>query len=905
MEFNAANVMAVVQTFIDLQSSLEKAEEMERAARDYLVFSVNQIGPNTFSNWIRNDVQEDSNYEGSVETNNIVTASWKYIHSKSAARPAHILNQKYNQRIQSDFAAVRNKTNGLRWLFTSKNKKTKAEDAFQDLEYLLNNEYGPMARNIAAQVQNGQKDISVNEAVEELSQNSNQYKQEISHALVEKSYKEPLVSNSSELISRMVKIQDQLRIAKSKSSEDSWKDKISKQAEQSRQRLAFHTLSKIPVDELKRETSNGIRLKPLKESGYSTVADICSTNVYQLSSINGISESSARELKRAADKYAKTISKSTKFKLSADDKNPEATALLSLIYKYKSFKKQLDSLNQSSHSDYEINQAIGQLKLVGNGVLWPFYSKQEKEKVRQAYNYLQPIAFSDYGRDVNRLAHMGEVQVSADEVWDDFQNEPVTYINILENICPDLLGDGDSLYGLPEDLAREIQDEAFFPDGLTCELRPYQTMGVKYILHQKRVLLGDEMGLGKTIQAIATMVSLKNTGATHFIVVCPASVLTNWFKEIHEKSKLRACIIHGSGKKKALKAWIKSGGVAVTTYEATKTFDLEDKFQYDLLIVDEAHYIKSAKAQRSQSVRELASKTDRLLFLSGTPLENKVDEMISLIEILQPKIANRIKGMAFMSTAPQFREAVAPVYYRRKRDSVLTELPEKEEIEEWCDLKPLEKDIYERSVMKKNFADMRRVSWNVDSLKNSSKADHLKDLVKQAADEKRKILVFSFFRSTIDKIANAYGSKCMGPINGSVPVKKRQEIIDKFEQAPAGTILLAQIQAGGTGLNIQSASVVILCEPQLKPSIENQAISRAYRMGQTRNVLVYRLLCSNSVDERMLERLKEKQRTFDAFADKSVAAETQEKEIDQSTINEIIQEEIDRINQEKEKIKSN
>lgn len=94
------------------------------------------------------------------------------------------------------------------------------------------------------------------------------------------------------------------------------------------------------------------------------------------------------------------------------------------------------------------------------------------------------------------------------------------------------------------------------------------------------------------------------------------------------------------------------------------------------------------------------------------------------------------------------------------------------------------------------------------------------------------------------------GKRCTNPINGSVTPQRRQEIIDEFDKAPAGTVLVAQIQSGGTGLNIQSASVVVLCEPQFKPSIENQAISRAYRMGQTRNVLVYRLLCEDTVDEK-------------------------------------------------------
>jgi SNF2 family DNA or RNA helicase len=131
-----------------------------------------------------------------------------------------------------------------------------------------------------------------------------------------------------------------------------------------------------------------------------------------------------------------------------------------------------------------------------------------------------------------------------------------------------------------------------------------------------------------------------------------------------------------------------------------------------------------------------------------------------------------------------------------------------------------------------------------------------------------------------------------------------KKVIDAFDKAPAGSVLLAQIQSGGTGLNIQSASVVVICEPQFKPSIENQAISRAYRMGQARNVLVYRLLCINTIDEKITELLEQKQNIFDAFADKSVAAEQNESrnvEVDDKKFGQLIEEEIKRINAEKAK----
>lgn len=379
------------------------------------------------------------------------------------------------------------------------------------------------------------------------------------------------------------------------------------------------------------------------------------------------------------------------------------------------------------------------------------------------------------------------------------------------------------------------------------------------------------------------------------MVVCPASVIENWCREIRKHSRLSVTKVHGAGRMDALRSWLQSGGAAVTTYETTGYFKLDNKFRFSMLIVDEAHYIKNPRASRTVNVKTIAEHAQRILFMTGTALENKVDEMIELISILQPAIASQLRGMASLSSAPQFRKKVAPVYYRRKREDVLTELPELIENQEWCTLRPEEEAIYENAVLGKHYNDARRVSWNVDDLRDSSKASRMVELIEEAESEGRKVIVFSFFLETIRKISLLLGSRCTDPINGSVSPQRRQEIIDEFDRAPAGTVLLAQIQAGGTGLNIQSASVVILCEPQFKPSIENQAISRAYRMGQTRNVLVYRLLCQDTVDERIMELLEEKQAAFDAFADRSEAAK-ESLELDAKTFGNIIKEEIDRIN---------
>ena len=660
-------------------------------------------------------------------------------------------------------------------------------------------------------------------------------------------------------------------------------------------------LKEIPIEEINRDRK-GIRVKALRENGFTNYADVFTASMYQISAIRGISEDGAYRIKHIVSDVADTAAKTTKLKLSADNRTPYTTKLVMAVSKYQRAKQiSSESAKLYYQNKEEIEMELENIQVATGFFRWIFASSEKKQRAIESYDQLQKKINSKYGEKIYSLENENRNldQISDEEAWDEFQKQPIRFTNILENTVPGMLGNQDSVYGLPKQLAREVQDECFFPDGLLCELRRYQEWGVKYILHQGKVLLGDEMGLGKTIQAIATMVSLKNTGATHFVVLCPASVIINWCREVQKFSKLRAIKVHGSGRNAALQEWIKTGGVAVTTYETTSYFELPDKFRYSLLVVDEAHYIKNPDACRSINTKRLSIYADRLLFMTGTALENKVEEMTSLIEILQPEIAKEVQGMKMLSSAPQFREKVAPVYYRRKREDVLTELPELLENEEWCQLGLEEELEYENTILSSgnNFNAVRRVSWNVSDLRKSSKATRMLEIIEQAKEEGRKVIVFSFYLDVIEKISSLLGNQCTEPINGSVTPVRRQEIIDEFDNAPTGKVLVSQIIAGGTGLNIQSASVVIFCEPQLKPSIENQAISRAYRMGQARNVLVYRLLCDNTIDERIMEMLAEKQAVFNAFADKSVAAENVE--VDAKSLGNIIKEEIDHINRKR------
>ena len=687
------------------------------------------------------------------------------------------------------------------------------------------------------------------------------------------------------------------RLSKAEAYSDHCKASISKASEALVAQEVLNVLKDIPIEEINRD-KRGFRIKALRDYGYNSIADISTASVYTIASVHGISEDTAYSIKRVVEDIVSKARQGVKIRLSVDNKNVKATELVSAISRYKRGKPYTETCRQILNSkSKQIDYALEDLAPAKSSFKWFFTSSANKQKAIEAYNTLGRLLESEYSKEAqSALESLDAVNRSTGtEDWQNFSENSISFFNVLEDVNPGILGTDDAMYGLPEELAREIQEECFFPEGLLCELRRYQEWGVKYTLHQSRVLLGDEMGLGKTIQAIAAMVSLRNTGATHFVVVCPASVITNWCREIRKMSLLSVTKIHGAGRASAFKAWLKSGGVAVTTYETTSHFKMDNNFKFTLLVVDEAHYIKNPEARRTVNVKNISNHAERLLFMTGTALENKVDEMISLIQILQPSIASQVAGMAFMASAPQFREKVAPVYYRRKREDVLTELPELIESKEWCSMLTEEEQVYEQAILSKRYADARRVSWNVDDLQNSSKAKRLLEIIEEAEDDGRKVIVFSFFLDTIRKITELLGNKCLNPINGSVTPQRRQEIIDEFDISPAGTVLAAQIQSGGTGLNIQSASVVILCEPQFKPSIENQAISRAYRMGQARNVLVYRLLCENTVDEKITSLLESKQAIFDAFADQSVAAK-ESLELDDKKFGDIIKEEIERIN---------
>lgn len=891
--FTAREAKQVIQQHKDLLEALGELSALPQSAKQNVQFA-SGILANQMEEAIPREIACGiTSSDPTPGAERLVSALYAYQNALPICASAQEYQAVYQGQIQDAISLLKCGTNGFQWLFTSGANKKKANDAYLLLRDLGSGDYG---QNI--QVMRQEADALRRTPMQNI-WNDFQMRREAYRGLYhqleqEKSGESTRRHPFRALLDELEELEERIDSCDAGAEDD--REEIEAAAQRLTVKEALAVLREIPVEEMNRERS-GIRVKTLREHGYSNMADIYAASPRQLSSIHGISEDGAYTIKRIARTFAEQAQENIKIRISADQRTREATGLVSAICGYRRRNAiRADVRSLAGKHKRTVSLAKKNVEKLETAVDWLFCSDQQKNGIRDDHAVIRQYLSGADGDAIRR--HIADLNAKkspgSGEAWKDFTENSISYFNILEDIVPGILGNDDGLYGLPEDLAREIQEEAFFPDGLLCTLRRYQEWGVKYILHQERVLLGDEMGLGKTVQAIAAMVSLRNTGATHFMVVCPASVLTNWCREIRKMSRLTVTKIHGSDRTDAVQEWRKTGGVAVTTYETTGHIDLDSGFKFSMMIVDEAHYIKNPSAQRTVNVKRIGEYAERLLFMTGTALENKVDEMIALIRMLQPEVASAVHGMEFLSSAPQFRKKVAPVYYRRKREDVLTELPELIENREWCIMGRAEEDVYEAAVLAKKFAEARRVSWSVGDLRESSKARRMMELIDEARADGRKVIVFSYFLDTIRKVMQLTGECCYGPINGSVTPQRRQEIIDEFDKAPAGAVLATQIQAGGTGLNIQSASVVIICEPQFKPSIENQAIARAYRMGQTRNVLVFRLLCENSVDEQIMALLEEKQAIFDAFADESVAA-AKSMELDEKTFGSIIEDEIERI----------
>lgn len=634
---------------------------------------------------------------------------------------------------------------------------------------------------------------------------------------------------------------------------------------------ALKDLKAMPIDTIstleKRMPINSLMADELR-----TIYDVRNYNLHDLTDVNGVGRISAEAIVEAVDKITASVYKQASPRMNPDDLSQDDIGLLKEIYKKWELLPQAESLMKDiNYFNETISPTIETARKQKSFIRALFQSKKTKIEIENAFEELNtPKNKNTYQEIQERFNDIQSFMVSNDELKEHYVKKNASYYTEIEKVTDFKLVSTPK--DLPSDFVDEVNNYSLNTTDLKINLRKYQEFGTKYGLHFKRTLLGDEMGLGKTIQGLAMINHLFQKDQKYSIVVCPLSILANWKREVEQHSLLKTYTFHGDNRDSEFAKWKENMGVLLTTYEHTLRMDFDQLDQLDILIVDEAHFIKNPEAKRSISVNKLASMSNYVLFMSGTPIENRLEEMKQLISVLQPNISNLLSQELHLLEPTQFKRTVAPVYLRRNRKDVLSELPDIEIIPQWMEFGKKEKSYYKEATMAGQLMMMRRAAWLGGSPEKSPKLERLLSICEEAYENGHKVLIFSFFRDVIRIIQEHLGNRTFEAITGDVPNTRRQDIIDEFTDAKPGSVLVSQINAGGVGLNIQAANIVILCEPQWKPSTEEQAISRSYRMGQSRDVLVYRLLTEDSIDVTMLEVLGEKADIFDLYARESQVA---------------------------------
>jgi SNF2 family DNA or RNA helicase len=673
-------------------------------------------------------------------------------------------------------------------------------------------------------------------------------------------------------------------------------------------------MAAIPVARL-RETAKGLRLDAVERAGYRTVADILATNQTALVRRPGIGEATARQVIAAARQVLAASEATARVDFDVAARPPEQTRLLVHLRRYELAQRAVDRARPMV--EWFRSSTVGRRKVAAPAarpwVARLFVGKARKERADQAVDELEHVLAEPRVREFRGWLDEATDEIerprSTDEIWADYEANAAQLLGVLGEVT----GTGERAGGrghLPAEIVERVQDVDLDRSLLKVGLRGYQAFGAKFALAQDRTILGDEMGLGKTVEALGVLCHLSARGETSALVVCPASVVANWRAEIARHTHLTSHVVHGSGRDEAYEVWQREGGVAITTYGGLHRLDpraaaprrgpARRPRPLALLVVDEAHYVKNPDTQRSRSVARWARHAERVLFLTGTPMENRVEEFQALVAHLQPDVGARVDGMTAVAGAAAFQTAVAPVYIRRNQSDVLDELPDLIPSLDWVDPTAADLDSYRSAVGSDNFMAMRRAAYlsvgtggprTARDIERSAKLARLTDIVEEASEEGLKVIVFSYFRDVLAIVHQAcelvLPGAVYGPLTGSTAPAERQHMIEALGEHEGGAVLVAQIEAGGVGLNIQSASVVVLCEPQWKPSTEAQAIARSHRMGQVRRVQVHRLLLEDSVDQRMLAVLAGKQQLIERFVNGSAIKDATPDAIDISDLDQV------------------
>lgn len=459
-------------------------------------------------------------------------------------------------------------------------------------------------------------------------------------------------------------------------------------------------------------------------------------------------------------------------------------------------------------------------------------------------------------------------------------------------------------------LTRAATSEQTVPKGLTAMLRPYQTEGVAWLGRLREFELGgvlaDDMGLGKTLQTIALLGQELEGGRMDrpSLIVVPTSLVGNWSRELARFCPALSCLAyHGSKRSECLRA-IDGAHVVVTTYPVlVRDLPILRIRPYHYLILDEAQAIKNSRSQSTQAVKTLDAR--HRLCLSGTPVENNLDELWSLFDFLMPQLLGTQANFQRRFRLPierngdnarllALRERVAPFVLRRMKEQVAKDLPAKIELVRPVELEGDQRDLYE-SIRLAAHADVRKAISNkgltassltiLDALtklrqvccdprlvrlpaarlvEGSAKRRMFFELLAAQLREQRRILVFSQFAQLLALLSEGLLERGIRHVTLTGQVTDRQRRVDAFQNGDVDVFLIS-LKAGGTGLNLTRADTVVHYDPWWNAAAQLQATDRAHRIGQTRPVFVHNLIVSGSVEERMLSLQRRKRWLSDSL----------------------------------------
>ncbi len=402
---------------------------------------------------------------------------------------------------------------------------------------------------------------------------------------------------------------------------------------------------------------------------------------------------------------------------------------------------------------------------------------------------------------------------------------------------------------------------------------PYQVQGIAFLVPRYAALLGDEMGLGKTMQAIVAARILFAVGLIHsMLIVCPKPLVSNWVRELATwAGDLPVTVVEGCTGRRYARWRVPNMPVKIVNYELLARdigFLEEAGVEFDLVVLDEAQRIKNRHAQTAKAVWAL--RRQRSWALTGTPLENSPEDLISIFAFLEPGL---IRGTPSISS---LRRTTEPYIMRRLKEQVLHDLPEKIIRDAYIDLTPAQRETYrlaeQRGILQLNqlgnavsiqnvFELILRLKQicNFDPVTgDSAKLEQLRADLEQVASSGRKALVFSQWVGTLQRLNEQLSEFRPLELHGSIRPADRLRAMEQFKREPGRYVLLLSYGAGGVGLNLQHSQYVFLFDRWWNPAVEDQAIDRAYRIGQKHTVFVTRFVATGTIEERINEVLEQK-----------------------------------------------